>query len=71
MSKLNETEASAPTPEDAETTKQDHSARLALQSITIGDLIGFVFKLTIAGIVVAFPFAVIFFFIALAAGWRG
>jgi hypothetical protein len=41
---------------------------LALQSITIGDLAGFLFKLTIAGIVVAFPFAVVVLIIALATG---
>jgi hypothetical protein len=59
----------ASSPVDAETSKEVHPARLGLQSITIADLMGFLFKLVIAGIVVAFPFAVVFLIIALATGY--
>lgn len=68
MSRLDEMAMSAPEPIDAEPRKEEHPARLALQSITIGDLAGFLFKLIIAGIVAAFPFAVVFLIIALAMG---
>ncbi len=49
--------------------KPVHPARLALRSITIGDMAGLFFKAIIAGIVAILPFAVVFLIIAGLAGW--
>lgn len=64
MSRLDEmatkgASASAESPAEEDTVQALSPARIALSSITIGDLAGFLFKLAIAAIVVAIPFAVI------------
>jgi hypothetical protein len=72
VSRLDEMAAKAATPSAAEAPAENapaeedaveapSPARIALRSITIGDLAGFLFKFAIAAIVVAFPFAVIAF----------
>jgi hypothetical protein len=63
----NEMDASQPDSQSIP-AKDVHPARLALQAITIGDLTAFLFKLTIAGIAVAIPFAVVFLIVAEATG---
>lgn len=66
MSRLDEMAAKGTTPSAEAPAEEDavqgpSPARIALSSITIGDLAGFLFKLAIAAIVVAIPFAVIAF----------